>query len=113
MAIGELCNFVAYVFAQAILITPLGALSVVIRYIQEFVFAFFSLCCHVILQKIFFSAILSSIFLKETLNLQGGIGCALCIIGATIIVMYAPVQRIASSIEEFRELFFSPGKKSY
>ncbi|CAJ0832959.1 8305_t:CDS:2, partial [Entrophospora sp. SA101] len=53
-------------------------------------------------------AILSSIFLKETLNLQGSIGCTLCIIGATIIVMYAPVQHIASSIEEFRELFFSP-----
>lgn len=30
--VGELCNFVAYSFAPAILVTPLGALSVVIRY---------------------------------------------------------------------------------
>lgn len=31
--VGELCNFIAYAFTQAILVTPLGALSVVIRYI--------------------------------------------------------------------------------
>ncbi|CAB4414685.1 unnamed protein product [Rhizophagus irregularis] len=30
MIIGEICNFVAYAFTQAILVTPLGALSVVI-----------------------------------------------------------------------------------
>jgi hypothetical protein len=29
--VGELCNFIAYAFTQAILVTPLGALSVVIR----------------------------------------------------------------------------------
>lgn len=29
--IGELCNFIAYAFTIAILVTPLGALSVVIR----------------------------------------------------------------------------------
>ncbi|CAG8451236.1 17580_t:CDS:2 [Acaulospora morrowiae] len=84
MIIGEICNFVAYAFTQAILVTPLGALSVVI------------------------SAILSSIFLKETLNFQGKVGCALCIIGAIIIVMHAPSHQTASTIEEFRELFFHP-----
>jgi CBS-domain-containing membrane protein len=31
--IGELCNFVAYAFTIAILVTPLGALSVVIRFV--------------------------------------------------------------------------------
>lgn len=30
MIIGEICNFVAYSFTDAILVTPLGALSVVI-----------------------------------------------------------------------------------
>lgn len=30
MIIGEICNFVAYAFTEAILVTPLGALSVVI-----------------------------------------------------------------------------------
>ena len=31
--VGELCNFIAYAFTQAILVTPLGALSVVIRHV--------------------------------------------------------------------------------
>lgn len=30
VVVGEACNFVAYAFTQAILVTPLGALSVVI-----------------------------------------------------------------------------------
>ncbi|CAG8491203.1 1606_t:CDS:2 [Rhizophagus irregularis] len=84
MIIGEICNFVAYAFTQAILVTPLGALSVVI------------------------SAILSSIFLKERLNNLGKIGCAQCIIGATVIVLHAPNQHIASDIEEFKKMFFAP-----
>nr|CAG8580956.1 8584_t:CDS:2 [Entrophospora candida] len=67
-----------------ILVTPLGALSVVV------------------------SAICSSIFLKERLSMQGKIGCAQCIIGAIIIVMHAPPQHSATSIDEFRSLFFSP-----
>lgn len=61
MVIGEILNFGAYAFTAAILVTPLGALSVVI------------------------AAILSSIFLKEKLTLFGKLGCALCLIGATII----------------------------
>jgi len=84
MIIGEVCNFVAYAFTQAILVTPLGALSVVI------------------------SAILSSIFLKERLNNLGKIGCAQCIIGATIIVLHAPNQHTATDIEEFKRMFFAP-----
>lgn len=30
VVVGEACNFVAYAFTQAILVTPLGALSVVL-----------------------------------------------------------------------------------
>ncbi|CAG8506602.1 3288_t:CDS:2, partial [Cetraspora pellucida] len=84
MIIGEICNFVAYAFTQAILVTPLGALSVVI------------------------SAVLSSIFLNEKLNYEGKIGCALCIVGATIIVIHAPSTQVANSIDEFRDEFFNP-----
>ncbi|CAG8490822.1 8960_t:CDS:2 [Funneliformis mosseae] len=84
MIVGEICNFVAYAFTQAILVTPLGALSVVI------------------------SAILSSIFLKERLNFQGKIGCLQCIIGAIIIVLHAPNQHTATDIEEFKRMFFAP-----
>ena len=33
MIVGEICNFVAYAFTEAILVTPLGALSVVIWFV--------------------------------------------------------------------------------
>lgn len=33
MFVGEIANFAAYAFAPAILVTPLGALSIIVRYI--------------------------------------------------------------------------------
>lgn len=33
---GEIANFVAYVYAPAVLVTPLGALSIIIRYVMTF-----------------------------------------------------------------------------
>lgn len=47
VGIGELANFAAYAFAPASLVTPLGALSVLV------------------------SAVLSSKYLKENINLLG------------------------------------------
>ncbi|KAI9319063.1 magnesium transporter NIPA-domain-containing protein [Dichotomocladium elegans] len=86
MIIGEVCNFVAYAFTQAILVTPLGALSVVV------------------------SAILSSIFLKERLSFHGKIGCFQCIIGAVVIVLQAPEQSSQdTSINTFKGLVLSVG----
>lgn len=85
MILGEILNFVAYMFTSAILVTPLGALSVVI------------------------CAILSSIFLKETLTLFGKVGCFLCILGATIIALNGPQEQTTSTIPEFQKLFLSPG----
>ncbi|ORZ19974.1 magnesium transporter NIPA-domain-containing protein [Lobosporangium transversale] len=84
MVVGEVCNFVAYAFVQPILVTPLGALSVVI------------------------CAVLSSIFLQERLNLQGKVGCAQCIIGATIIVLHAPQQSAVKTIQEFQHFMAQP-----
>lgn len=89
MVVGEVCNFVAYAFVQPILVTPLGALSVVI------------------------CAILSSIFLRERLNLQGKVGCAQCIVGATIIVFHAPEQASVKTIQEFKHLMIQPGFLSW
>ncbi|XP_055639157.1 magnesium transporter NIPA2 [Toxorhynchites rutilus septentrionalis] len=66
MGIGEAANFAAYAFAPASLVTPLGALSVIV------------------------TAVLASKFLKERLNLLGKLGCFLCIIGSTIIVIHSP-----------------------
>ncbi|KAI8369650.1 magnesium transporter NIPA-domain-containing protein [Radiomyces spectabilis] len=86
MVVGEFCNFVAYAFTPAILVTPLGALSVVI------------------------SAVLSSIFLKEGLTFQGKVGCLQCVLGAIIIVLHAPQEGAAdNSIETFKQLMLSIG----
>ncbi|KAI7854769.1 magnesium transporter NIPA-domain-containing protein [Circinella umbellata] len=86
MIVGELCNFIAYSFAPAILVTPLGALSVVI------------------------SAVLSSFFLNEKLTFQGKVGCIQCILGSVIIVLHAPKQGTSdTSIENFKSLMLSVG----
>ncbi|KAN0064576.1 hypothetical protein ACQY0O_002204 [Thecaphora frezii] len=85
MVLGEVFNFVAYSFADAVLVTPLGALSVVI------------------------CAILSSIFLKEKLTLFGKIGCFLCIVGSVIIALNAPSHAVSGNIKEYQKLFLSPG----
>jgi magnesium transporter len=68
VGLGEVLNFTAYMFAPASLVTPLGALSVIV------------------------AAILSSKFLNERLNLLGKLGCILCIIGSTIIVIHSPKE---------------------
>ena len=89
MIIGEICNFVAYAFVDAILVTPLGALSVVI------------------------TTILSAIFLKERLSFVGKVGCFSCIIGSVVIVMNAPEQSSAGTIQEMQHFVLSPGFLSY
>jgi drug/metabolite transporter (DMT)-like permease len=89
MIIGEICNFVAYAFVEAILVTPLGALSVVI------------------------TAILSSIFLKERLSFVGKIGCFICLVGAAVIVINAPEQSSAATIQEMQHFVIAPGFLSY
>ena len=85
MIIGEICNFVAYAFVDAILVTPLGALSVVI------------------------TTILSAIFLKERLSMVGKVGCFLCIIGSVVIVMNAPSESSTANIQEMQHFVIAPG----
>lgn len=55
------------------------------------------------------SAILSSIFLKETLSFFGWLGCALCIIGSVIIALNSPPEATVGQIVEFQHLFLAPG----
>ncbi|KAH6901185.1 DUF803 domain membrane protein [Coprinopsis sp. MPI-PUGE-AT-0042] len=85
MILGELCNFAAYAFVEAIIVTPMGALSVVV------------------------SAALSSFFLNEKLSFFGWLGCALCIIGSVIIALNAPHGTTVGQIREFQKLFLAPG----
>lgn len=89
MIFGEICNFVAYAFVDAILVTPLGALSVVI------------------------TTILSAIFLKERLSLIGKVGCFMCIIGSVVIVMNAPSESSAANIQDMQHFVIEPGFLSY
>ena len=76
LVIGEIANFAAYAFAPAILVTPLGALSVLI------------------------GAVLGSYFLKEELGTLGKLGCAMCLIGSVIIVLHAPPDKEVTRIED-------------
>lgn len=78
MGLGEAANFAAYAFAPASVVTPLGALSVII------------------------SAVMASQFLNEKLNLLGKLGCFLCIVGSTIIVIHSPKEK---EIEDLDILF--------
>lgn len=86
MVIGEIFNFAAYAFAPAILVTPLGALSVLI------------------------GAVLGAYFLDEQLGILGRIGCAICLVGSVIIVLHAPPDREVSSVDEILHLALQPGK---
>ncbi|KAJ7319668.1 hypothetical protein JRQ81_019179 [Phrynocephalus forsythii] len=85
MGAGEVANFAAYAFAPATLVTPLGALSVLV------------------------SAILSSYFLNEKLNLHGKLGCLLSILGSTVMVIHAPQEEEIETLDEISRKLGDPG----
>ncbi|XP_065763251.1 magnesium transporter NIPA3 isoform X3 [Muntiacus reevesi] len=82
---GEVVNFAAYAFAPATLVTSLGALSVLV------------------------SAILSSYFLNEQLNIHGKIGCILSILGSTVMVIHAPQEEKVATLHEMEMKLRDPG----
>ncbi|SCW01711.1 LAFE_0E05578g1_1 [Lachancea fermentati] len=84
MAIGEIANFAAYTFAPAIMVTPLGALSVII------------------------GAILAAIFLKEELGILGKLGCAICLLGSVIIILHAPSDKEIQTVDEILTYAMQP-----
>ncbi|KAG8044644.1 hypothetical protein GUJ93_ZPchr0393g29140 [Zizania palustris] len=71
-------------FAPAILVTPLGALSIII------------------------SAVLAHIILREKLHIFGILGCILCVVGSTSIVLHAPPEREIESVAEVWDLATEP-----
>ncbi|KAL2537626.1 putative magnesium transporter NIPA6 [Forsythia ovata] len=76
MIVGEIANFVAYIFAPAVLVTPLGALSIIV------------------------SSVLAHFMLKERLRQMGVLGCLSCIVGSVVIVIHAPQEHTPSSVLE-------------
>ncbi|XP_031495787.1 probable magnesium transporter NIPA6 isoform X1 [Nymphaea colorata] len=84
MIAGEIANFVAYIFAPAVLVTPLGALSIIV------------------------SAVLAHFMLNERLQKMGMLGCLLCIVGSTVIVLHAPSEHSLTSVLEIWSLATQP-----
>jgi magnesium transporter len=85
LVVGEIANFAAYAFAPAVLVTPLGALSVLI------------------------GAVLGSYFLDEELGILGKLGCAMCLIGSVIIVLHAPPDKEIETVDEILGYALRPG----
>ncbi|XP_048130490.1 probable magnesium transporter NIPA2 [Rhodamnia argentea] len=85
MIVGEIANFAAYAYAPAILVTPLGALSII------------------------FSAVLAHFILEEKLHIFGVLGCVLCVVGSTSIVLHAPKERDIESVKQLWRLATQPG----
>ncbi|KAL3613973.1 hypothetical protein CASFOL_042047 [Castilleja foliolosa] len=84
MIVGEVANFVAYIYAPAVLVTPLGALSIIV------------------------SAVLAHFMLKERLRKMGVLGCVSCIVGSVVIVIHAPEEHTPSSVQEVWDLASQP-----
>ncbi|KAL5542677.1 hypothetical protein UlMin_010387 [Ulmus minor] len=85
MVVGEIANFAAYAYAPAILVTPLGALSII------------------------FSAVLAHFILAEKLHIFGMLGCVLCMVGSTSIVLHAPQERTITSVKQVWHFATEPG----
>ena len=89
MIFGEALNFAAYAYAPAILVTPLGALSII------------------------FSAILAHFVLREHLHMFGWVGCILCLVGSITIVLHAPLEKDIESVKQVWQLATEPGFVAY
>ncbi|CCC07126.1 hypothetical protein SMACR_01150 [Sordaria macrospora] len=89
MLIGEVLNFAAYMFVDAILVTPLGALSVVVATVG------------------------SAMVLKERLSMIGKVSCFLCIVGSVVIVLNAPQESAVANIQQFQKFVITPSFLSY
>lgn len=85
LVLGELFNFAAYAFAPAVLVTPLGALSVLT------------------------GTVLGAYLLKERLSVLGKLGCALCLVGSVLIVVNAPPEREIQTVNEILYFAIQPG----
>ncbi|XP_075508054.1 putative magnesium transporter NIPA1 [Primulina tabacum] len=85
MIVGEGANFIAYAYAPAILVTPLGALSII------------------------FSAVLAHFILDEKLHPFGVVGCILCLVGSVAIVLHAPLEKDIESVKQVWHLATEPG----
>ena len=57
------------------------------------------------------SAALAHIILREKLHIFGILGCVLCVVGSTTIVLHAPQEREIESVKEVWDLATEPGNR--
>ena len=81
---GEFANLAAYAYAPAIVVTPLGASTIII------------------------SALLANFFLGESMHSCGVFACVLTVFGSVILVSYAPNEAPLTSVEEIWQLATQP-----
>ncbi|XLT13713.1 hypothetical protein HN51_059403, partial [Arachis hypogaea] len=74
MIVGKVANFMAYIYAPAILVMPFGAISIIV------------------------SAILAHFLLNERLLMMGVLGCLSCNVGSIVIVIHAPQEQTPTSV---------------
>uniref|UniRef100_A0A6T7YWG7 Magnesium transporter n=1 Tax=Prymnesium polylepis TaxID=72548 RepID=A0A6T7YWG7_9EUKA len=84
MLFGELANFSAYAYAPAVLVTPLGAISIIT------------------------TALLADCILGERLHACGMAGCFCCIIGSMVLVSASPQEQMLTSVEEIWAMATQP-----
>jgi hypothetical protein len=81
---GEFANLAAYAYAPAIVVTPLGASTIII------------------------SAVLANCFLGESIHSCGVFACVLTVLGSATLVSYAPNEAPITSVEEIWQLATQP-----
>ena len=84
VTVGEAANFAAYAFAPPAVVTPLGALSIVV------------------------AAVGAHVLLQERLSLLPVLGCALVCLGAVPLVLHAPPDVALTSLQDLRSLAAAP-----
>ena len=89
MLFGELANFSAYAYAPAVLVTPLGAISIIT------------------------TALLADCVLGERLHAVGMAGCFFCIAGSMILVSASPQEQMLTSVEEIWSMATQPTFVAY
>jgi hypothetical protein len=59
------------------------------------------------------SAVLASRVLGEHVNMLGKMGCVLCVVGATILVIHCPKEQELNTMDELAVLLQNAGKKDF
>jgi len=86
---GESANFIAYAYAPAILVTPLGAATIAA------------------------SAVFARFFLGEDMHICGIAGILLCTVGTVVLVRFAPEEAPVTSVEEVWSMAMQPVFRAY